>query len=274
MRISIFEAVTNALGVALKNFAVILLVSLVTGGVGALIADGVTEVVFKYLEANYAAGDPIRQGQTMLVAATMIALVPMTIWGGVVGSWAAPATIYLWVQEHNKRPASLSGAINYGIDRFPSVLSAHFKAYAAIMVGQVILLPTIVFGLQYAFVDAIATLNREEQRPLYRSGRLTLGRRGQIFRTFALGLLWWLPWQFFGVFYVQEAPWYVMFAGGIVDYSVLAFFDLVMVQYYLSLYQKSDAEAQKDAGAKAEPDKLAGGGGAVGSVDLGHRDRH
>jgi len=230
MRISISTAVGNALRVFFQNLFIVL---------------------FDYIESHYAATDPIRQGQMMLVAAQLVALVAMTIWGGVVGSWAAPATIYLWVQEHNKKPASLSGAINYGIDRFSSVLGPHFKAYAAVMLGQVIILPTIVFGLQYAFVDAIATLNRDEKQPLYRSGRLTLGRRGQIFRTFMLGLLWWLPWQLFGTFYAQDAGWYIMFAGGVADYAVLAFFDLVMVQYYLSLYQKTEGEAPAAAPAAA-----------------------
>lgn len=241
MRISLSAAVQNATRVFFQNLGIVLFIAVLTGGVGALIADGVTGMVFDYIQAHYAATDPIRQGQMMLVAAQLVALVAMTVWGGVVGAWAAPATIYLWVQEYNKKTSTLAGAINYGIDRFPQVLGPHFKAYAAVMLGQVIILPTIVFGLQYAFVDAIATLNRDEPKPLYRSGRLTLGRRGQIFRTFCLGLLWWLPWQVFGTFYAQDAGWYVMFAGGVVDYAVLVFFDLVMVQYYLSLYQKADA---------------------------------
>ncbi len=247
MRISILVAVRNALRVFFENLFIVLFISLVTGGVGALIADGVTGVIYDYIQGHYAATDPIRQGQMMLVVAQLVALVAMTIWGGLVGAWAAPATIYLWVQEHNKKPTSLKGAINYGIDRWPDVVGPHFKAYAAVMLGQVIILPTIVFGLQYAFVDAIATLNREEDRPLYRSGRLTLGRRGQIFRTFLLGMLWWLPWQLFGTFYAQDAGWYIMFGGGVIDYAVLAFFDLVMVQYYLSLYQKDAPETAAPA---------------------------
>lgn len=258
MRISIFVAVQNALRVFFQNLFIVLFISLVTGGIGALIADGVTGVVFDYIQGHYAATDPIRQGQMMLVVAQLVALVGMTIWGGVVGAWAAPATIYLWVQEHNKKQATMKGAINYGIDRWPAVVGPHFKAYAAVMLGQVIILPTIVFGLQYAFVDAIATLNRDEKRPLYRSGRLTLGRRGQIFRTFLLGMLWWLPWQLFGTFYAQDAGWYIMFAGGIVDYAVLAFFELVMVQYYLSLY--SAAEPATGEPAAAAPTSQAGTG--------------
>ncbi len=236
--IGIVATVQNALRVFFENLFIILFISVITGGIGALIADGVTDVVFDYIQKNYAATDPIRQGQMMLVAAQVVALIAMTIWGGVVGSWAAPATIYLWVQEYNKKPKTLSGAINYGIDRFPDVIRPHFTAYAAVMLGQIIILPTIVFGLQYSFVDAIATLNRDELSPLRRSSQLTLGRRGQIFRTFCLGLLWWLPWQLYGTFEAQDSAWYVMFAGGVVDYSVLAFFDLVLVQYYLSLYQK------------------------------------
>lgn len=238
MRISMFDAVQNALRVFFANLFIVLVISLITGGIGALIADGVTGAVFEYIEGHSAASDPIRQGQMMLVAAQIVALLAMTIWGGVVGAWSAPATIYLWVQEYNKKPATLSGAINYGIDRFPDVLKAHFLAYAAVMLGQIIILPTIVFGLQYSFVDAIATLKPGEAGVLSLSSRLTLGRRGQIFRTFLLGMLWWVPWQLFGTFYAQDSGWYVMFAGGVIDYAVLAFFDLVMVQYYLSLYQK------------------------------------
>jgi len=246
VRITIFEAVRNAARVLLQNLYIVLFISIITGGIGALIVDGVTGLVYDYIEGHYAATDPIRQAQMMLVAAQLVSLVAMTFWGGIVGSWAAPATIYLWVQEYNKKPATLSGAINYGIDRFPSVLGPHFMAYTVLMLGQIIILPTIVFGLQYAFVDAIATLNRDEKQPLYRSGRLTLGRRGQIFRTFCLGLLWWLPWQVFGTFYAQDAGWYVMFAGGICDYALIAFFELILVQYYLSLYQKAASAPATD----------------------------
>lgn len=243
MRISMSEAMKNAARVFFREFPIILVISLIVGGIGAIIVDQVTGLVFAYIEGNFDKGEPIRQGQMMLVTATLLSYVALSFWGGIVGAWAAPATIYLWVQEYNQRPASLSGAINFGIDRYKQVLGAHFKAYALIIMGQVILLPTIVFGLQYAFVDAIATLNKDEPRPLFRSGRLTLGRRGQIFRTFLLGTVWWIPWQLFGTFYAQDAGLWVMFAGGVVDYALIAFFDLVLVQYYLSLYAKADDAA-------------------------------
>lgn len=235
----------NALSVFFANFHIAAVIGLVCGGAGFAV--------------THWAGDAVATssgftGQSLLVVSTLAQTVFLCLWAAVVGSWAAPAQIYLWVQREKNQPATLSGAINYGLNRLGRVMKPHFMAYSLVMLGTVVIVPGIIFGLQYAFVDAIATLDPLEKHPLARSARLTSARRGSIFRTMLVfALIWWLPNQLALVFLVPSMATWANVALGTVDHWVLILVDLCMVQYYLAMFRKPAEAAPAPAVASENP---------------------
>ncbi len=231
-RIGIGRVLVNALSVLFRNFGTVLFIATVSGGLGWM---------FAYFAGTLALDvwKPA-SGQQSLVVSQLAQTLAITLWGCVVGAWQAPTTIYLWVQEERKRASSLYEAVNYGLNRFARVLPAHARAVFVIQLGIIVIVPGILFGLQYAFVDAIATLDTQERDPVARSRKLTSGRRGTLFRTFAVFLLWWGPAQLGGLLWLQEQGWWALALGGVVDALVLIAIDLCMVQYYLDLFRKAD----------------------------------
>lgn len=245
-RIGIGTVLKNAFGVTLRNLGTVLFIALILGGLGWFLADFVGSLVVEYAKPT--------TGQQKLLYSEIPKTIVLTIWGCLVGSWAAPATLYLWVQQEKGRPTSLYEAVNYGLNRYKRVLGPHSRALFIVQLGLVVIVPGILFGLQYAFVDAIATLDTEEKDPLGRSRRLTAARRGTIFRTFAVFLVWWAPMQLGGFIALQEYGVLPVLAAGVLDALVLIVLDLCMVQYYLDLFRKPAAQASApDAGAVASP---------------------
>ena len=233
----------NALSVFFANFHIVAVIGLVCGGAGFAV--------------THWAGDEVARasgfsGQSLLVVSTLAQTVFLCMWAAVIGSWAAPAQLYLWVQREKNRPTSLYDAVNFGLNRLPRVLKPHWLAFFFIQLGNLVIVAAILLGLQFAFVDAIATLDDREAHPLRRSGKLTLGRRGTIFRAFLPFLIWWLPYMTAITFFLPEAGAAYQFGFGIVNQIVLCAIDLVMVQLYLDLFRKpATAGVPAAAGAPA-----------------------
>ncbi len=234
-QIGVRSVLKNAFEVFFQNFGIVLFIAVVTGGVGSAVST---------VAATAFADAVDMKGQQLLVVTQLFSVLVLTVWSGFVGSWAAPAQIYLWVQREKGKPASLYEAINFGLNRFRRVFAAHFKAYAIIAAGNIVIVPGVLFGLMFAFVDAIATLDVQEQSPLARSQRLTSGRRGTIFRTMAVFLVWWIPYQLLIVFLAQSTNLLYASLSGIVDHMVLILIDLCMVQIYLDLFRKKHAPVE------------------------------
>ena len=242
-RLGVVTVVKNAFSVFFQNFATAFFIALICGGLGSVLVT---------LGGQAFADQSDMKGQSLLVVSQLFQILLATIWGGIVGSWAAPAQIYLWVAHVKGRTASIYDAVNYGLNRFSRVLPAHFKALAIVQAGNIVVVPGVLFGLQYAFVDAIATLDSQETSPLKRSSRLTSGRRGTIFRTMCVFLVWWLPYQFLLVYMAQSTNLLYSFGAGVIDHMVLILIDLCMVQFYLNLFQKQP-EVSEGQSASVEP---------------------
>lgn len=233
-RPSVLTIVRNALRVMTRSFHIALFIAMVTGGLSAVI---VSAAMSGYIPKPGAA-EKQQALFVFVIGSTLVA----GAWGSVVGAWAAPAQIYLWVMEEKRKAPSLYDAINYGLNRFGRVLKPHAAAFWLIALGNIIVVPAILFGLQFAFVDAIATLDKEENHPLARSRRLASFRRGTVFRVFLCALPWWIAYQLFVSFYAMGEAWYIQFVAGTFDHLVLIFLDLCLVQVYLDLFRKREAE--------------------------------
>jgi len=77
-------------------------------------------------------------------------------------------------------------AVNFALSRYSRMFVPHLAAQLSIQLGMIIVIPGVLFQMQYAFVDSVAALE-DEAAPLNRSKRLTRGRRRSIFLLF-------LPW--------------------------------------------------------------------------------
>lgn len=227
-RLSVREAFSNSARVFSKNFFIVLFLAIIAGGLrDVVITNTVSAVAGMFKDLH---------DKPLLVATQLGQLGLGILWGCIVGSWAAPAAIYLWVQEEKQKEATLYEAVNFGLARFRRVVGPHSLAFFFIQLGSIIIVPQILLGIQYAFVDAIATLDAQEKEPLRRSRRLTTNRRKTVFLTFLPFLPWWIGYMLLSYIAMNASPFYT-FAGGMVDHMVLIFLDLCMVQYYLDLFR-------------------------------------
>lgn len=90
------------------------------------------------------------------------------------------AAVAIFVARATPGSSSLYGALNFALNRYGRMFVPHLSAQLSIGIGMAIVLPGILFFLQYAFVDAIASLEKEKW-PLSRSKKLTKGRRRTLF---------------------------------------------------------------------------------------------
>lgn len=85
--------------------------------------------------------------------------------------------VVLFSRAHAKSTKlKMNSAINFISKRYKSVFIPYLLAMLSIQVGMLIVIPGIMFMMQYAFVDSVATLEKEKH-VLTRSKRLTKSRR-------------------------------------------------------------------------------------------------
>lgn len=247
MQTRVLTVLKNAFSVAGRNVLTVLVIAALAGGVGSLFIDFLGTFLGSLVVGGDGGGGgmaAIQQKQALLVATQLGMTAVMMLWGSVVGAWAAPAAIYLWVRHEQQQKATLYEAVNYGLNRWGRVLIPHAIAYSVIVFGNIFVVVGAYFALQYAFVDAIATLDPKEKDPVARSRSLTRGRRGTIARTFAFFLLWWVPYQFILFFMMQGEGKQWLFLTGMVDHLVLILVDLCMVQIYLDIFRNRKPAAE------------------------------
>ena len=233
----------SALGVAtrvfMKNFMPLTLMSFLVGGLGSLAAGWTGSAVHDWwLKEN-----PTNNPQVALLSSELPSSVVVLIWGCTVGSFAAAFALYFWVRHEKGEEGSLYNAVNYALARLNRVMRAHATAYGLIWLGNIVIIPGIWFALQYAFVDAIATLDEREKDPLARSQKLTYGRRGKIFRTFAIMAIWLVPYQLPLRFAFQDLGWSWVALGGTFDQMLGFILTFTFAQYYLDLFRFAPAKA-------------------------------
>jgi hypothetical protein len=191
------------------------------------------------------------------------------VWGCLAFPLIDAVSIYTWRRMATGAEWSPKAALNWAIGRYGRMFGPHAKAFLTISLGMVIIVPGILFGLQYAFVDAIAATDDKSQSPLKRSQKLTRGRRGRIMWTWLPYALWYLP-AYLVLVYQAEAgftlggfevsPHLAVIAFGTLDVLLLAVLEMAM----FGLYEQRIADAQA---AKARKDTAAGDAGDLAQKD-------
>lgn len=244
----ILTAYRRMAGVYVKNIFIILLFSVLVGGIGAALSD----LVASFALDVYSGGRPTQNDRAALVMSEIPRMLTVTFWEGLVGAFAASVSIYLWVAHERGETASLRDAVNFAMNRFGHVWKPHLKAFAMVFWGAQFAVPGILFGMQLPYVDAIATLDPKEPNALVRSTALTRPRRGAIFRALLPAGGWWIGYSLLAVFYLQDKGILWIAAGGVVTHAFNVMTDLVMVQLYLD-------EVRRRIERAAEKKRLAEG---------------
>lgn len=113
-------------------------------------------------------------------------------WGIVFYTFAGAALHIVWLRAGadalDGRPIRAGEIFGEAARRMLEVAGPHGAKVHALSIGGQLVLPGVLYALQYAFVDQIVVLDPD--RPaLARSGQLAFGMKGRLFR---LLLAWWL----------------------------------------------------------------------------------
>ncbi len=131
------------------------------------------------------AGPDPNSGMVLLVLSSTAWSLAWACLGG-----AAVGVLWVSVADAQERGQSLGlgDAIARVVQRTPDVSAPHGAAALLIQVGLQVVIPGIIYALQFSFVDAAAVLHRDAPA-LRRSTRLTRGIRRRIFKVWLLGFL-------------------------------------------------------------------------------------
>ena len=94
--------------------------------------------------------------QTTMLASELAKLVVQMMWGVLLFPIIDAASIYVWREVGKGKSPGLGGAMNWSLLRYKRMFVPHAVAYLTITLGMTVLVPGILFGLMYAFTDAIA----------------------------------------------------------------------------------------------------------------------
>ena len=129
---------------------------------------------------------------------------------------------------------TLYGAINFALNRYRRMFVPHAAAQLSIQLGLIIVIPGILFQMQYAFVDSVASIE-DEAAPLNRSKRLTRGRRRSIFLLF-------LPWLLLSQVMIFADLWAMgqshIHLFGVKSAAFLLYF-MMQVSFYLLYHDRT-----------------------------------
>jgi len=178
---STLSVAIRATGAVFSNLHIVLPLA---GVLGLLVA--AVDILVMNLVAPNALSGPTGVNQSDLIAL-------MFGWWGVIlvveillGPIVAAMSIYTARTHSHGGKVGLGKALNFALARYTRIVKWHAAAWLTIQVGMIVLVPGILFLLQYAFVDSVLCLE-DEKWPLERSSKLTKGRRGRIF---ALVFIW------------------------------------------------------------------------------------
>jgi hypothetical protein len=162
--------------------------------------------------------------------------------------------VVLFSRAHAKSTKlNLNNAINFISKRYKSVFVPYLLAMLSIQVGMLIVIPGIMFMMQYAFVDSVATLEKEKH-VLTRSKRLTKSRRKSLVMLILPFVLLGQGMQFVDFIYSSNLPALIGF------HSLYEGLFLVIASTFYMLYHERilliEQHKARKAAKQAQQDNL------------------
>lgn len=162
--------------------------------------------------------------------------------------------VVLFSRAHAKSTKlKMNSAINFISKRYKSVFVPYLLAMLSIQVGMLIVIPGIMFMMQYAFVDSVATLEKEKH-VLTRSKRLTKSRRKSLVMLILPFVLLGQGMQFVDFIYSSNLPALIGF------HSLYEGLFLVITSTFYMLYHERilliEQHKARKAAKQAQQDNL------------------
>lgn len=245
--IPFYVVLGRALQRTVGGLKVLLPLVLVIGGLGHLVM-----YYAGLATAPFAGADQFSK----LLYSEVAKLIVGTIWGVFLFPILDAATIYVWRRADEGADATLYAALNWALARYGRMLKPHAISYVTIALGMVVIVPGVLFGLQYAFVSAITATDDRSKAPLARSQKLTAGRRGKIMLSWIPYALWYLPAYLWLVYEAEGMGWHAVLLFGAVDMLLLVVMEMAM--YGLYVERIDDARRVQEATARDATPALEG----------------
>jgi len=199
--------------------------------------------------------DP-RNQQMVMVASQLGHMIFGLIWIGITYPLINAAAIYCWKAEDEGKTPNAAEAYAFAKGRYKRMFGPHLKAVLMIQVGLLVVVPGILYGLWYAFVDPITATDDKSKKPLDRSRKLTQGRRGRILRAWLPYVVWMVP----ELTLPLMTTWTELLGG----WAVAAFFTVNLLllvwmkMVIFGLYEQRIEDARERLAAKKAKEEAAG----------------
>ncbi len=237
--------------VTLQNLFLLLPLLLLVGGLGSVIAWQVGGLALEHL-VKPGAGQ-----QAQLLTSELTKLGVLTVWGILSAPLLDAVAIYAWRNRDGKR--SFGGAVNYALNRFGRMFGPHALSFTGISLGMSVIIPGIMFGLWWAWVDAITATRDRTLDPLLRSlGRdpdsrsplqwsrvLSRGHRLMIVRTWLPYSIWYVPAAMYLVYQAEGAGWHWVLVFGTGNMLLLTVLEMAMVGLFEDRLRLLAAQAEE-----------------------------
>ena len=245
----VLKLLGTAAGRTFGALSVLLPLALLIGGVGRVVCWQLAVLLVD--PAGTPSGLGGMQGNGM-IAYILTETGLQLVWGILFYPIIDAATIWVWRRRDAGSDISLYGAVNWALSRYKRMFLPHMIAFLTIMIGAQLIVPGILFGLQYAFVDAIAAVDERAKKPLSRSARLTKGRRGRIFWAWIPYMLWYIPSALVVVFWAEGQGWWAVLGHGTLDIILLCIMEMAMFAIYQERIEDALAARERKAAQAAE----------------------
>ena len=249
LRDGLLQVLLKAAKRTLKHLPALMPLLLVVGAVGGVLSWKISPHLQPW------SPDPSNQ-QMVMVASQLGHLIFGLIWIAFTYPLLNAAAIFCWRAENEGRTPNASEAYAFAKSRYKRMFGPHLKAILMIQVGLLVVVPGILYGLWYAFVDPITATDDKSKKPLDRSRKLTQGRRGLILRIWLPYVVWMIP-----ELTLPLMTTYTELLGG---WAIASFFTLNLLllvwmkMAIFGLYEQRIEDARKRLAAKKAKEENAG----------------
>lgn len=226
-----FKLLGAALVATSKSAVALIPLVLLVGGLGHLLMSWGASMMVGIIQ-------PTGQGQLWTSELTKLAV--GIIWFIFAKPIVDATAIYCWRQISRGGTVQPGKAWNWAIGRYGRMLKPHAAKFLTVSAGLIIVVPGVLFGLQYAFVHAISAMEEKPTGVLSRSQRFTDGRRGRIAMVWLPYVPWYLFYTVVATYQVESWGWLAVAGLGAVDVLLLTIMTMVM----FSMYEERIADAQ------------------------------
>lgn len=251
-QLSVLGTVRRALAVLAGNLPIFLILAILLAVPSVVVTDWLTEVFFDFYKDWMIPRDISVDKQIASILCMSVAdmvVVPLDL---VLKTLVIAAVIRVFSVARNGDRPRLNDAFSYAAGNFGRLFKPYAIAQLLIFVGAIVYIPGILLGLFWAFVAPVVLFNPGVESPLRRSTRLTVGRRGRIFRIYLLFFPIWGPLAIVGPLWLPSQH----FALGWAAWTVNALLWFVIMMSVLQLYFERMEQLQ----ALLDADEVGGRG--------------